>query len=154
MKVKKIKNPKTHRYIRVDGPTYHKLQREGYDLRGLKWKWEKRSSRQYANTANDNFSQIDKLPVGHYVTAKGRGSATRGWGEVAPKRGRPRNRLLEKCGPACFLKPDTLSFPICPRDKCEIDCRGVNAAYIRARQWKYDRVGEEALKLKKKCGLY
>ena len=88
---------------------------------------------------------------------EGRGIRTRGWKARAPKKGRERHRLMAECGEACFLKPDTEGFPICPRCslqgecKCEIDCGGVQAAKIRAAQWKYPGVEAKADKMLKRC---
>jgi hypothetical protein len=66
---------------------------------------------------------------------------SRKWSRVAPKRIGERSALLAKCGRRCFLGP-AKSFPICMRlvsgssaTACKIDRRGVQAAYIRAREW-------------------
>lgn len=70
---------------------------------------------------------------------------SRKWSRVAPKRIGERSALLAKCGRRCFLGP-AKSFPICARlvsgssarssaTACKIDRRGVQAAYIRAREW-------------------
>lgn len=64
---------------------------------------------------------------------------TRKWSRIAPKRVSERSALLAKCGRRCFLGP-AKSFPICARlgsdsSSCKIDRRGVQAAYIRAREW-------------------
>lgn len=72
---------------------------------------------------------------------------SRKWSHVAPKRIGERSALLAKCGRRCFLGP-AKSFPICARlvsgsgssarssaTACKIDRRGVQAAYIRAREW-------------------
>lgn len=61
------------------------------------------------------------------------------WSRVAPKRVGERAALFTKCGRRCFLGP-AKSFPICARlesgsGACKIDRRGVQAAYIRAREW-------------------
>ena len=57
----------------------------------------------------------------------------KGWGRVSPK-GRERTQMLRKCGKKCFLGPRK-SFPICSKGTCKINPKGVEAAYIRARQW-------------------
>lgn len=74
---------------------------------------------------------------------------SRKWSRVAPKRVGERSALLAKCGRRCFLG-SAKSFPICARlvsgsrssarssarsTACKIDRRGVQAAYIRAREW-------------------
>jgi hypothetical protein len=90
---------------------------------------------------------------------RGQGSRTRGWSADAPKRGKERRLLKEKCGDECFLQPSSYGFPICPRClngqcSCQVDCRGLLAAKIRARQWKYENVADVAKKLEEKFGCY
>ena len=69
--------------------------------------------------------------------------AMRKWSLDAPKSISERSAILSKCGRRCFLGPGK-TFPICARlgtgskfrtRKCKIDRRGVQAAYIRAREW-------------------
>src|SRR5581483_10599205 len=88
---------------------------------------------------------------------EGRGSPTRGWRAASPQRGRERHELLNKCGNKCFLLPEEEKFPICAKlesgNDCQIDCRGVQAAYNRARQYKYQEVANKAGQiLEKDCG--
>lgn len=94
---------------------------------------------------------------------------TTGWKERAPKKGRERARLYDECdakGKTCFLKPNAnmpsqSGFPICPacRDpnvpcSCEVDCGGLTAALVRARQWKYEDVAKRAIDIREKnCPL-
>jgi hypothetical protein len=90
---------------------------------------------------------------------------TTGWAESAPKKGRERARLFSECdaqGRQCFLRPNKQTpgqsgFPICPacRDpnvpcSCEPDCKGITAAFVRARQWKYEQEAELARQLQDK----
>jgi hypothetical protein len=42
--------------------------------------------------------------------------------------------MLEKCGRKCFLGPGK-SFPVCTKNTCEINPKGVYAAFVRAREW-------------------
>jgi hypothetical protein len=44
--------------------------------------------------------------------------------------------MMKKCGKKCFLGPNQ-SFPICKKNTCKISSKGVYAAYIRARQYRY-----------------
>ena len=87
---------------------------------------------------------------------EGRGSLTRGWKAAAPQRGEERHELMQRCGEGCFLQPDTEGFPICPSLRegkgCGIDCRGVTSALVRARQWGYENVAEEAEAIRKEKG--
>ena len=86
---------------------------------------------------------------------EGRGSRTRGWSLREPVRGTDRHNLMAKCGQKCFLGENE-SFPICPslsvyepgaEDQCQIDCTGIESAYIRAQEWKYPEVAKLAKQL-------
>ncbi len=79
------------------------------------------------------------------------GSYTRGWKDKAPKKGNERHLMSKKC-PNCFLLPHDEKFPICGND-CKVDCRGINAAYNRAREYKYKNVENKAksMQLMYKC---
>lgn len=78
-------------------------------------------------------------------TRKGRGSATRGWRKASPNR-KERITMLAKCGRKCFLGKGT-SFPICTRNSCKINRKGVQSAYNRARQYKYYKVARTAKRM-------
>ena len=56
-----------------------------------------------------------------------------GWGKISPK-GHQRTVMKRDCGRKCFLGPDK-SFPICAADTCDVNDKGLWAAYIRAREW-------------------
>ena len=56
-----------------------------------------------------------------------------GWPKDKPTT-HQRTVMLAKCGRKCFLGPGK-SFPICTRNTCEINPKGVYAAYVRAREW-------------------
>lgn len=71
-------------------------------------------------------------------TSRNRGSShnrgnSRSWKKDAPN-DKERALMLKKCGKKCFLGPGT-SFPICTRKTCDINRRGVQSAYSRAREW-------------------
>lgn len=57
----------------------------------------------------------------------------KGWKDVKPTT-HGRTVMEKKCGKKCFLGPKK-SFPICDMNTCDIDRRGVYAAYVRAREW-------------------
>lgn len=57
----------------------------------------------------------------------------KGWAKIAPS-SKERTKMLKKCGKKCFLGPKK-SFPICRKGTCKINAKGVDAAYIRAREW-------------------
>jgi hypothetical protein len=64
--------------------------------------------------------------------------------------------MLKKCGQKCFLGPHK-SFPICAKNTCKINSKGVYAAYIRARQYsskgqKYRNIAKKANKKLIKMG--
>ena len=52
-----------------------------------------------------------------------------GWSKLAPNT-RERRKILKKCGRKCFLGPisQPLSFPICAKNTCKINRKGVYAA--------------------------
>ena len=51
--------------------------------------------------------------------------------------------MMKKCGKKCFLGPKK-SFPICTKNTCKINKKGVYSAYIRARQYKYNKISKKA----------
>ena len=87
---------------------------------------------------------------------EGRGIKTRGWKSIAPQKFKEREELMKMCGKQCFLMPEQQKFPICPslregqKCKCKVSCQGLNAAYIRANEWKYPKVSAVAKKLQEK----
>jgi hypothetical protein len=84
----------------------------------------------------------------------GRGGFLRGWKRAQPDY-RERTTMMNRCGRRCFLGPNK-SFPICRRNTCKKDRRGIYAAFIRARQYqtikgspKYKRISGKARRLLK-----
>ena len=59
--------------------------------------------------------------------------------------------MLKRCGKKCFLGSKK-KFPICKKNTCKISSKGVYAAYIRARQYKYKKISSKAKKLLIKMG--
>tara|TARA_B100001093_G_C26837027_1_gene1018808 strand:- start:2506 stop:2862 length:357 start_codon:yes stop_codon:yes gene_type:complete len=63
-----------------------------------------------------------------------------GWHKQAPF-GAARTRMFHKCGYKCFLGKYTPGdkqhpdFPICTKNTCNINSKGLWAAYIRAKEW-------------------
>jgi len=65
-----------------------------------------------------------------------------------------RTIMMKKCGKKCFLGPHK-SFPICTKNTCKINKRGVRAAYVRAREYmsikkgtqKYRNIAKKAKKM-------
>ena len=75
----------------------------------------------------------------------GRGSTTRGWKNEQPGY-RQRTLMLKKCGRKCFLGPKK-SYPICTKNTCKINPRGVYSAFIRSRQYKKLNISKKANRL-------
>ena len=83
-----------------------------------------------------------------------RKSVVRGWSQEQPKT-HQRTIMMKKCGKKCFLGPNK-SFPICTKNTCKINKKGLSAAYIRAREYmtikgtkKYTTIANKAKRLKK-----
>jgi hypothetical protein len=172
--VSSVHNPKTGRLIRVDGPTYRALLDAGFTRAQLQRngiKRRKKYSRRYSASAGQSHASSSQLSMIRSSASKsstkssdvGRGGRTKGCGKAAPSRGRPRRELKKKCGDKCFLDPEHEAFPICAsldssstgvkyKNACKIDCRGVQAAKIRAAQWKYKDIERAADELyRKRC---
>jgi hypothetical protein len=64
---------------------------------------------------------------------KGRGKYLKGWAIQQPSF-KQRTIMMHKCGKKCFLGPNK-SFPICTKNTCKANRKGVYAAYIRAREY-------------------
>lgn len=75
------------------------------------------------------------------------------WSKMAPNQ-KERSRMLKKCGRKCFLGTKK-SFPICSKNTCKINNKGVHAAYVRAREYmsikpqtqKYQNIARKAKRL-------
>jgi hypothetical protein len=72
----------------------------------------------------------------------GRGSATRGWKTQKPGY-HQRTVMLAKCGKKCFLGPGK-SYPICTKNTCKVNPKGVYSAFIRSRQYKRTNISRKA----------
>jgi hypothetical protein len=57
----------------------------------------------------------------------------KGWKNKSPNHSQ-RIKMYKKCGKKCFLGKN-LSFPICNKNTCKRNKKGVYSAYIRARQY-------------------
>ena len=74
----------------------------------------------------------------------------KGWKNKSPNHSQ-RIKMCKKCGKKCFLGKH-LSFPICAKNTCKINKKGVYSAYIRARQYSsknksYERIASKAKKM-------
>ena len=75
----------------------------------------------------------------------GRGSATRGWKTQKPGY-HQRTVMLKRCGRKCFLGPGK-SYPICTKNTCKVNPKGVYAAFIRSRQFYRKNISRKANKM-------
>jgi hypothetical protein len=73
----------------------------------------------------------------------------RGWSKQQPNR-HQRTLMLHKCGRKCFLGSNK-SFPICSKNTCKINKKGIQSAYMRAKQYmsikgtrKYSKIAKKA----------
>jgi hypothetical protein len=79
-----------------------------------------------------------------------------GWSKKSPNF-KQRKIMSKKCGKKCFLGKDN-SFPICNKNTCKINPKGIYSAYIRSRQYrkknkKYYKISKKALNMLKKRHL-
>lgn len=81
----------------------------------------------------------------------GRGSTTRGWKNKKPGY-HQRTVMLNRCGKKCFLGPGK-SYPICSKNTCKINPKGVYSAFIRSRQFHRSNISRKANKMLIKMGL-
>ena len=75
----------------------------------------------------------------------GRGSATRGW-KIQQPGYHERTVMLKKCGRKCFLGPGK-SYPICTKNTCKVNPKGVYSAFIRARQFHSKNISRKAKRM-------
>lgn len=80
-----------------------------------------------------------------------KGPVTKGWHDQAPKRGKARTELKEKCGSKCFGAPNEKKYPICTSD-CKVSRKGTQAAYSRAKQQHNEAVARRVEKVQKQHG--
>lgn len=78
-----------------------------------------------------------------------------GWKNEKPST-RERTQMLSQCGRPCFLGPRK-SFPICTRNTCTINKKGLWAAYVRARaraskKVVYRRIAQKSRKMLQQRG--
>ena len=74
--------------------------------------------------------------------------SVKGWSKQQPGT-HQRTVMMKKCGKKCFLGPKK-TFPICTKNTCKVNKKGVYAAYIRSRQYKYQKISQKAKQLLRK----
>jgi hypothetical protein len=89
---------------------------------------------------------------GSYLSAR----STKGWARSAPTRTDEIDRVLARCGRGAFLDPSRRAYPIVGAytRTCSPDCRGLRAAFARARQQGKRTIAAKALRKAKEasCG--
>jgi hypothetical protein len=81
----------------------------------------------------------------------GRGSRTRGWKQEKPGY-HQKTVMLKRCGRKCFLGPGK-SYPICTKNTCKVNSKGVYSAFIRSRQFHRRNISRKANKMLKSMGF-
>lgn len=133
-------NPLTGNLIKVGGPVYKELLRN---------KATKKLLLAGHSPARRSVRRSSQKRRSVFRMSNGRGSRTRGWREASPARGRERSVMKQRCGSKCFLSPAKNKYPICRRNTCKPDCRGIISAKVRAGQYKETSVMALAKKLEK-----
>ena len=73
---------------------------------------------------------------------------SKGWHEQAPST-KERTTMQKECGSKCFLGPISENcFPICTKNTCEVNEKGVYAAYVRAREYGSSKMKKRSSKKK------
>jgi len=75
----------------------------------------------------------------------GRGSRTRGWKQEKPGY-HQKTVMLKRCGKKCFLGPGK-SYPICTKNTCKVNPKGLYSAFIRSRQFHRRNISRKANKM-------
>jgi hypothetical protein len=81
----------------------------------------------------------------------GRGSRTRGWKKQTPGY-HQRTVMLKRCGKKCFLGPGK-SYPICTKNTCKVNPKGVYSAFIRSSQYHDKNISRKANKMLINMGI-
>jgi hypothetical protein len=138
---KYIENPKSGRLIRMNGDLYKSLK--------SKVKFDKSTITMKPKKSEPKQISPKRTKISHPFT-KQKAVGSRGWSSAKPGR-RERHSLKKKCGDECFLDPVREKYPICPKNKCEIDCRGLLAAKVRASEWHQYKIAKKADTLGKRA---
>lgn len=82
----------------------------------------------------------------------------KGWSKIKPNY-RQRTIMYKKCGKKCFLgtKRDNKNipnFPVCKKNTCKVNSKGLWAAYIRAKQWGKSRKSYKTSRPTRKRSVY
>ena len=145
-------NPLTGYTVRIGGPTYKKLMKQrSASKKSVKRSASKKSPRRSPRRSPKKSAKRSASKRSAAKRSVKRSVQVRGWARMSPKRGSERHKLLKNCGKKCFLDPKNEKYPICAKGKgCKINCGGLLAAKIRARQYKHDDIARLAERLEKK----
>ena len=76
----------------------------------------------------------------------------KGWAKQQPGT-HQRTIMMKKCGKKCFLGPNK-TFPICTKNTCKVNKKGIHAAYVRAKEYmtirgtrKYKKIADKAYRM-------
>ena len=70
-----------------------------------------------------------------------------GWKNEKPSY-HQRTVMSQKCGKKCFLGPNK-TFKISKKNTCKRSKKGIYAAYVRAREYKHNKIASRAKKMLK-----
>jgi hypothetical protein len=79
------------------------------------------------------------------MTKTRRISRTRGWKKQQPGY-HEKTLMLKRCGKKCFLGPGK-SYPICSKNTCKVNPKGVYSAFIRSKQFHRKNISRKANKM-------
>ena len=110
------------------------------------------SNKTTSNKTTSNKSNRSTNKTG----TRGRGTFLRNWSKQKPGY-HQRSNMMKTCGKKCFLGPRK-TFPICTKNTCKRNRKGIYAAYIRSEEYKtikpssqkYRRISVKARKLLRK----
>ena len=104
------------------------------------------------NPPSENFHVRDQYLGGKKNKTMGKRNS---WKCLKPSY-HQRTVMLKKCGKKCFLGSKK-SFPICSKNTCKINKKGIRAAYVRAKEYlsitgkrKYRNISRKAKRMLKK----
>jgi hypothetical protein len=101
------------------------------------------------------LSVIFYLNIIYMANTRRQKYSVKGWSKQQPGT-HQRTVMMKKCGKKCFLGPKK-TFPICTKNTCKVNKKGVMAAYMRAREYmtikgtkKYTNIANKAKSILKK----
>lgn len=119
--------------------------------------YRKRSGKKSVRSYRKRSYRSRRSPKRSRYTKKGtlrKSHPSKGWGKEKPQLRSDRKKSYKNCGSRCFLEPSQLKFPICSKGSCKVSCKGLSAAYSRARQHRkiYPHTAAKAIRIAKSHG--